>query len=370
MSVRLRKWKDQEGAVQETWIVDVKYRYPDGIIKAVRQTSPVQTRRGAEQHERQLREALQNGTYGKEHKEALTLEQFQKRFLTHAKTNNKYSTVKSKTDIVRKHLLPAFGNRKLRQIGPYEIEAFKANKLDEGLSPKTINNVLTVLRKLLVLAVEWDELPTVPRIAWMKVPKPEFDFLSFEDADRLVTSAEPEWKTMLLVALHTGLRLGELVALQWDCVDLKGRRLFVKRNSYRGRMGTPKNGRSREIPLSDTALQVLKAHRHLKGSFVFCTAAGDMLNAYNRCQNAISRQCRRAGLRPVGWHALRHTFASHLVMRGVPLKVVQELMGHATIEMTMRYSHLSPHVTAEAVKVLDIPGGHTEDMEAGSAVSP
>ncbi len=370
MSVRLRKWKDQEGTVQQSWIVDVKYRYPDGTVRAVRQTSPVQTRRGAEQHERQIREALQNGTYERKVREALSLEQFQEKFLTHAKTNNKYSTQKSKTDILRKHLLPAFGEQKLEKIGPYQIEAFKAQKLDEGLSPKTINNLLTVLRKLLVLAAEWGELPSVPRMAWMKVPKPEFDFLSFEEADRLLSSAEPEWKAMLLVALHTGLRLGELAALQWDCIDLKAKRLVVKRNVYRGRSGTPKGGRSREIPLSDTAVRALKDHRHLKGPYVFCTANGDMLNAYNRCQNAIGRQCKRAGLRPVGWHSLRHSFASHLVMRGVPLKVVQELMGHATIEMTMRYAHLSPHVTAEAVKVLDIPGGHTEDMEAGSAVNP
>ncbi len=370
MSVRLRKWKDKEGTVQETWIVDMKYRYPDGRVKAVRQTSPVQTKRGAQQHERQIREALQNGTYGKEAKETLTLEQFQEKFLTHAKTNNKYSTLKSKTDILRKHLLPAFGNRKLERIGPYQIEAYKAKKLDEGLKPKTINNTLTVLRKLLVLAADWGELPSVPRIGWMKVPKPEFDFLSFEEADRLIAAAEPEWKTMILIALHTGLRLGELVALQWDSVDPRAKRLVVKTNIYRGRSGTPKGGRSRDIPLSETAVRALKDHRHLKGPLVFCTSDGAMLNAYNRCQNAIDRQCRRAGLRPVGWHTLRHSFASHLVMRGVPLKVVQELMGHATIEMTMRYSHLSPHVAAEAIKVLDIPGGHREDMEASSAVSP
>ncbi len=75
----------------------------------------------------------------------------------------------------------------------------------------------------------------------------------------------------------------------------------------------------------------------------------------NECKHPLWRACRRAGLRRIGWHVLRHTFASHLVMRGVPLKAVQELMGHATIDMTMRYAHLSPHVAREAVKVLDAP---------------
>src|SRR5882762_7301135 len=69
----------------------------------------------------------------------------------------------------------------------------------------------------------------------------------------------------------------------------------------------------------------------------------------------IWRACKRAGLRPISWHVLRHTFASHLVMRGVPLKAVQELLGHATIEMTMRYAHLSPDARRDAVGVLDLP---------------
>ncbi len=71
------------------------------------------------------------------------------------------------------------------------------------------------------------------------------------------------------------------------------------------------------------------------------------------CRNAILRASKRAGLRPIGWHTLRHTFASHLVMRGVPPKAVQELLGHASIEVTMRYAHLSPDVKKDAVRALE-----------------
>ena len=73
----------------------------------------------------------------------------------------------------------------------------------------------------------------------------------------------------------------------------------------------------------------------------------------NECKHPLWRTCRRAGLRIIGWHSLRHTFASHLVMRGAPLKAVQELLGHADIRMTMRYSHLSPSVRRDAVALLD-----------------
>jgi integrase len=106
---------------------------------------------------------------------------------------------------------------------------------------------------------------------------------------------------MIQVALHTGLRRGELIALQWDAVDLVAGRLLVKRNVWRGHFGTPKGGRSREVPLNAVALQVLKAHRHLRGAFVFCDATGAYLKN-DTCRNAILRASKRAGLRPIGWH--------------------------------------------------------------------
>ncbi len=96
----------------------------------------------------------------------------------------------------------------------------------------------------------------------------------------------------------------------------------------------------------------MKSHRHLRGPLVFCKENGKLLSNL-MCRSAIIRACKKAGLRHVGWHTLRHTFASHLVMRDVSLKAVQELLGHATVEMTLRYAHLSPDVKKDAVKVLD-----------------
>jgi site-specific recombinase XerD len=87
---------------------------------------------------------------------------------------------------------------------------------------------------------------------------------------------------------------------------------------------------------------------------VFCTMDGRMLK-YTELPHPLWRSCRKAGLRMIQWHSLRHTFASHLVMRGVPLKAVQELLGHSTIQMTMRYAHLAPQVTRDAVNLLDRP---------------
>jgi len=117
-------------------------------------------------------------------------------------------------------------------------------------------------------------------------------------------------------------------------------------------VGTPKSGRKRSIELGHEIAAALKKHRHLRSELVFCTSDGRMLTE-NECKHPMRRACRRAGLRLIGWHTLRHTFASHLVMRGAPLKAVQELLGHADIRMTMRYSHLSPDVKRDAVALLD-----------------
>jgi site-specific recombinase XerD len=122
-----------------------------------------------------------------------------------------------------------------------------------------------------------------------------------------------------------------------------------------GKEGPPKGGRNREVPLSAQTVLMLKRHKHLKGPYVFCDASGDPLT-HNMLTPVVPQICRKAGLaKRITFHGLRHTFASHLVMRGVQLKSVQELLGHTTIHMTMRYAHLSPNVNRESVNLLDRP---------------
>jgi len=222
-----------------------------------------------------------------------------------------------------------------------------------------VNNAQGKLSRLLRYAEELELIAKVPRIRKLRAPDRELDFLDFEEAERLLAAAaekEPEWYPIVLLALRTGLRIGELFELRWGDVDLVVGKLVVRRNVVRGIVGTPKSGRSREIPLSWQTVEILRSERHLKGDLVFCYPDGTRL-VYDRMNEVLWRLCRRAGLREIGWHCLRHSFASHLVMNGVPLKAVQELLGHATIEMTMRYSHLAPVVKRDAVATLDTVNG-------------
>jgi integrase len=356
MSVRRMERRDPKtGTTREFWMVDVVFEHPDGREERIRKVSPVQTRRAAEQYERELRDALLTGRHNQEEVvPAPKLAEFAKDFLTvYATVNNKPSERKAKEIILRKHLVPSFGEMRLDEIDAQAIERFKARQNKTGLSNKTVNNQLTVLGTLLQTAVEWKHINAVPPMRRLPVQRPKFDFLTFEEADRLVQAAakEPAWNAMIVVALHTGLRLGELLALQWDDCDLVTGTMVVRRSNWQGHIGPPKSGKDRTLPLNTLAVGALKRHRHLKGMWVWCNNEGNFLNK-DDLRLALRRIRKRAGLRHFDWHVLRHSFASHLAMRGVPLKAVQELMGHASIEMTMRYAHLSPDVRKDAVNVL------------------
>ena len=289
-------------------------------------------------------------------------------YLDASRVRNKPSSVEAKEAILRVHLVPRIGALRLDQVTYAVLEDLKValsrapivnvekeskgEKSERILSPKTINNCLTVLRRMLVVARKRGLIDRVPEVEWLKAERPEFDFLDFEEADRLVAAAEEKWRTMILVALRTGMRQGELLALRWQDVDLVAGRITVRQNAVRGQIGTPKSGKPREIALGDEVRAAFKKHRHLRGPLVFCDAGGAMLTK-GECKHPLLRACKRAQLRAIGWHVLRHTFASHLAMRGATIKVIQELLGHSTILMTMRYAHLAPEVARDAVRLLD-----------------
>jgi len=362
MSVRLRKWTNKEGKVEERWMVDVKLKLPGRAVQRVRDFSPLNTRRGAEQYERLIRQALLDGTFGREDQTenkppVPTLAEFEARYLENAELHNKPGTIQEKRSIFRNHLTSTFGPQRLNSIGALEFDALKLKLKRAGTSSKTINNVLGTLHNTLVQAAEWQLIPTPPKLRNVKdlEAEPEQDFLSFEEADRLVRTTSAVHRPTIVLALNTGLRRGELRALQWSDVRLQPGRIVVRRAVYRGYFGTPKGGRSREVPLNNNARTALQQHRHLRGPFVFCNEDGTYVKS-DTCRKVIDAAAKAAGLRPIGWHTLRHTFASHLVMRGVPLAAVQRLLGHASIKTTMRYAHLSPSITLDAVCVLDGPG--------------
>lgn len=335
MSVRRRK--------DGRWQIDVVVWRGDERLR-VRKAARAKSRAEALERERAERRKLEAGAAPGG---APRLDVFAKEFLaTYVQTTNKHSERESKRVILERHLVPALGAKRLDEITARVVEHYKAAKAADGYSPKTIRNHLAVLRRMLVLAKRYGMIADVPAIEWPKLPPQRFDFLTFEEAARLVSAAQGA-RPMIVIALRTGLRQGELLALRWEDVDLAAGRVVVRQAVYDGVTDTPKGGRTREVPLSDEARTAL---RELPSRFAGGLVFGGTKGA---AKWPLWSACRRAGLRRIGWHVLRHTFASHLVMRGVSLRAVQELLGHTDLKMTMRYAHLSPDVTRDAVRLLD-----------------
>lgn len=360
MSVRRRQWKSPKGEPRESWEVHVHERDPDGKAITVRRLLRNATKPEAIRIEAEIRTAIRAGTYGKRRKQDIpTFAKFADEFLDkYAIPKNKPSEVESKRYVLDRHLVPAFGALRIDQIGEKEIDAYKARKIKDRLKPKTVNNQLGVLGKALRVAKRWGYIDTIPEVEWLRVRDQPFDFLTFDEADRLLAAAEEPWRTMMLVALRTGLRPSELRALRWQDVDLVSGKLYVRQGEYRGVIDSPKDGDAREVDLSPEAITALRKHRHLRGQYVFCDSSGNHLTE-KAMRLAIGRASRKAGMRALSWYVFRHSFASHLVMRGAPLRVVADLMGHATIQMTMRYAHLSPASRRDAVALLDAPAAAT-----------
>jgi len=164
--------------------------------------------------------------------------------------------------------------------------------------------------------------------------------------------AEPELEALILVGGEAGLRMGEILALSRDCIDFRSGNLSVWENDWHGHVNSPKGGDRRTIPMTDRLKAALQGIRHLRGELIFCGRGGEPWTRHT-IQLGLNRICRKAGLRRIGAHALRHTFCSHLAMRGAAPKAIQELAGHKSIKVTMRYMHLTQSALRDAIRLLD-----------------
>ena len=355
MSVRERKYKDKKtGKTTKVWVIDIDVYMPTGERKRIRKKAAVQTSKDARLEEIELRRQVFEGIYGIPVAKEKNFGEFATEFMTdHVNPGNKPSELAAKNSILRLHLLPFFGNMLLKEIEGTSINRFTKRQVEKGLSNKTVNNQLILLRTILGCALDADNIAKLPKIRKLKVPEAKIEFLSEDEASRLLIQAgqDSEWLAAISVALHCGLRLGELIALKWEDVDLQAGKLWVQRSDWQGHVGLPKSGKTRIIPLNDQVCQALRKHRHLRSEWIFTRPDGTRRNK-DDFATALSRIRKRAGLRSFKWHLLRHTFASRLVSLGSHLRIVQELLGHASINMTLRYAHLSDADTRKAVDSL------------------
>ena len=233
-------------------------------------------------------------------------------------------------------------------------------------SAKTVNTVLTVLGVLLRTARDWDVIDRIPCvIKLLPTTKGAARFYDFDEYARLVEAARSDAHAYLIALLggEAGLRCGEMMALEWIDVDMNTRQLCVARSDWKGHVTVPKGGRIRYVPLTKRLTEALRQARHLRGARVLSDKRGQPLTQ-KVIQVTMRRAARRANVKP-GIHILRHTFCSHLAMRGAPARAIQELAGDQDLETTQRYMHLSPLALDAAIRLLDEAGPTLGPAEAG-----
>jgi integrase len=363
MTVKVREWKKGN---QVGFEVDIRLTYPDGASHRQRIKAPVESRSAAkrwgEARERELLlqpspAVLRQQQVEQKRKEVPTVAEFADRFIEGYATaeRHKASGIDSKRIILRKYLVPRLGSRKLDALTNEDVQSLKGELANKR--PKTVNNVLTVLGRMLRVAIEWDVIETMPcRVRLLKVNSAVPTFYEFSEYARLVEAADKLGTRTLLVVLlggDAGLRRGEMIALRWCDVDFRRKQLVVQQAEWRATIDTPKSGKGRIVPMTDALDAALRTHRHLRGERVLYRDNG----VPPRCHHVrewIAAAQRRAGLPASGaLHVLRHTFCSHLAMRGAPAKAIQELAGHAHLSTTLRYMHLSPAARSSAIDLLN-----------------
>jgi integrase len=281
------------------------------------------------------------------------------RYVAHLETvmERKPTTIADYRSMLRAHIVPFFGERPVEKVDADRVAAFLGRGRRRGLATKTISNQLVFLHGLFSFALKrgWIAVNPVPAVDRPRAQSvdPDIRYLELDEVDALLRAVPTGHlastdATIYLVAAMTGLRQGELVALRWSDVDWSAGRVRVRRNYTREEFGTPKSKRgSRAVPMADRVAGALERHfktsayQHDSDLAFAHPETGHPLDA-SALRNRYKAALKSAGLREVRFHDLRHTFGTHCAAAGVPMRTLQEWMGHAQLQTTEIYADYAP----------------------------
>lgn len=271
----------------------------------------------------------------------ILFEDFAKEYLEYVKVNKK-SWVRNEASL--KNFMPHFEGMSLSKITPKHIEAFKRKRLNEDkVQPNTINRDLGCLRHLFNIAIKfrnYDSGNPVKEVKFFQERQYEMKILNKEEYNELISVSNGYLKPIIILALNTGMRRGEIFNLRWNDVDFTKHYIFIKET---------KSGYSRKIPMNSLVTGTLKIIER-ESEFVFCNPKTK--NHLKSVWRSFKTACKNASVPDLRFHDLRHTAATLMVTGGVDLVTVKEILGHSRIEMTMRYAHPTPENKINAVNVL------------------
>ena len=305
-----------------------------------------------------------------------------------AKPNLRPRTYIRYRELMELHVIPTLGSVKLHKVTPQQLQKLYNKKLEEGYAPQTVKHIHRVLHRALRDALRWNLVArnVCDAVDAPRVPKQEMRALSGEQAQQFLAAAKDDpLEALYVLALTTGMREGELLGLKWEDVDFAHKTVQVRRTISRVpregfKVAEPKTPKSRRsIHLTDLALESLKRHRVRQREarlsvgplwdeqgWIFCNAVGHPIEVTNMLKRSFRPLLIKAGVPSITFHCLRHSTASLLLSLGIHPKIVQELLGHSQITLTLdTYSHVLPSLQGEA---LDRLGALLTTAEGGVAV--
>lgn len=318
--------------------------YYDQNRERVQESSRSSNRRDAEALLALRKSELLRGVYKRPVK--ISFREFGERYMEYAKAN-KRSWLRDEQML--EHLKQYFGTeRQLTEIMPADIEGYKLNRKAK-VSGSTVNRELALLKRMFNLAITWDlflDLNPFRKVKFFREINFGTRVVNAEEEEKLLRNAAPYIQDLMRFALNTGLRIGEIFTLRWSDVDLEKNLLNVF---------APKTQKIRAVPLNGDARKVLEYWALGKrNEFVFYNP--ETGKPFVDLKAGFGLACRKAGIEGVTWHTLRHTFASRLLNRGADIVTVQQLLGHSTVTVTMRYTHTNLDSKRAAVAKLEAHG--------------
>lgn len=360
MAVKRRYYKNDKGEkVFSSWMYDFY-----DVFGKRHKKSGFKTKAEAEQKEAIVKADYNKGMATSNDNNLKFCEVMEQFIKLHAEIYLKPSTIRGYKDHYNLHLKDFFGNIKLVDITPVIINRFMENKLKEGLSNKSVNHLLTTMGTAFNWAVNNNYMMYNPvsRVKKLKVNNIEMQFLSEDEIHRVLVITEqeyPDFYPLLITAIYSGMRRGEILGLTWDCIDFTKSTISVKHSIYKGKLTTPKTKNSiREIQVPSKLMQVLKQYKTHRVendlNLVFTQQNGKPIDADNLIKRRFHKILKKADVKQIRFHDLRHTYASLLISKDLNFKYIQKQMGHSSFEVTMNtYAHLMPEVYEKSKLAID-----------------
>jgi integrase len=319
----------------------------------------------------EIRAKLQLGEFGFEQEERHepTFKEYADSWIEKiAPAECKGSTLKGYRDLLNNHVLPVFGNLKLTQITRGKVKEFLAEKSNSGYAKSTVTHMKNVISNVFNKAVDDEVIATNPalnlgkKMMKAKNPKEDINPLTPEELRLLLNTVKndkhlrKDYPLFLLLA-RTGLRIGEALALQPGDVDFSGRFIHIQRGLSRQQIETPKNGKTRRVDMSLQLAETLKAHMFGgPPEFLFTNEKGGFIDLVNWRARVFNKALKKAGLRKIRIHDLRHTYATLRIAKGDSILDVSNQLGHYSVKLTLdTYSHWLPGKKKAEVDELDDP---------------